>query len=145
MRKKGNQTGGAPATTQVVYIMGGTGAVQRTIAAAEAPKKGKKVTAKIPQKPVETPVAEPAPAAEVPIAEMSLADKLAQPISVLDLDLRVYNKLAFRGYQTIGMLTERAAGDLYVRHTFSERSIAEVRAKLAAIGLTLKGETLPEA
>jgi DNA-directed RNA polymerase subunit alpha len=64
------------------------------------------------------------------------------PIEELELGVRSYNCLKRVGIETIGDLTSKSEPELVAIPNFGRKSIEEVRAALAAHGLTLKGEEL---
>jgi len=66
------------------------------------------------------------------------------PIEELELGVRSYNCLKRVGIETIGDLTSKSEGELAAIPNFGRKSIEEVRETLAAHGLTLKGEELPQ-
>ena len=63
---------------------------------------------------------------------------LAQPIEDLDLTVRSYNCLKREGVTTVGELTEQSEDDLLEIRNFGQKSIDEVKAKLAELGLGLR-------
>ena len=63
---------------------------------------------------------------------------LAQPIEDLDLTVRSYNCLKREGVTTVGELTEQSEEDLLEIRNFGQKSIDEVKAKLAELGLGLR-------
>src|SRR6476646_2930836 len=66
------------------------------------------------------------------------------PIEELELGVRSYNCLKRVGIETIGDLTSKSENELAAIPNFGSKSIEEVRETLAAHGLTLKGEDLPQ-
>jgi DNA-directed RNA polymerase subunit alpha len=66
------------------------------------------------------------------------------PIEELELGVRSYNCLKRVGIETIGDLTSKSEAELAAIPNFGRKSIEEVRETLAAHGLTLKGEELPD-
>ena len=66
------------------------------------------------------------------------------PIEELELGVRSYNCLKRVGIETIGDLTSKTESELAAIPNFGRKSIDEVRETLAAHGLTLKGEELPQ-
>jgi DNA-directed RNA polymerase subunit alpha len=60
------------------------------------------------------------------------------PIEQLDLTVRSYNCLKREGIHTVGELVGRSEADLLDIRNFGQKSIDEVRAKLALMGLNLK-------
>jgi DNA-directed RNA polymerase subunit alpha len=66
------------------------------------------------------------------------------PIEELELGVRSYNCLKRVGIETIGDLTSKSENELAAIPNFGRKSIEEVRETLAAHGLTLKGEDLPQ-
>ena len=63
---------------------------------------------------------------------------MAQPIEDLDLTVRSYNCLKREGVTTVGELTEQSEEDLLEIRNFGQKSIDEVKAKLAELGLGLR-------
>jgi DNA-directed RNA polymerase subunit alpha len=77
--------------------------------------------------------------------EPSLAHGMENfPIEELELGVRSYNCLKRVGIETIGDLTSKSENELAAIPNFGRKSIEEVRETLAAHGLTLKGEDLPQ-
>jgi DNA-directed RNA polymerase subunit alpha len=62
------------------------------------------------------------------------------PIEDLDLSLRSYNCLKREGINTIGQLTELGEWNLLDIRNFGQRSVEEVKRKLAELGLCLQAE-----
>jgi DNA-directed RNA polymerase subunit alpha len=71
-------------------------------------------------------------------ADAALAADLAQPIEDLDLTVRSYNCLKREGIHTVGELIGRSEADLLDIRNFGQKSIEEVKVKLAGLGLALK-------
>ncbi len=67
-----------------------------------------------------------------------VAEQLTMPIEQLDLTVRSYNCLKREGIHTVGELVGRSEADLLDIRNFGQKSIDEVRAKLALMGLNLK-------
>jgi DNA-directed RNA polymerase subunit alpha len=63
---------------------------------------------------------------------------LALPIEDLDLTVRSYNCLKREGIHSVGELVSRSEADLLDIRNFGAKSIEEVKAKLASMGLALK-------
>ena len=63
---------------------------------------------------------------------------LLTPIEDLDLSVRSYNCLKREGVTTVGQLIERTEEDLLDIRNFGQKSIEEVKQKLAELGLGLK-------
>ena len=63
---------------------------------------------------------------------------LAQPIEDLDLTVRSYNCLKREGVTNVGELTQQSEDDLLEIRNFGQKSIDEVKAKLAELGLSLR-------
>ena len=74
----------------------------------------------------------PSPAEADHIASFSL------PIEDLDLTVRSYNCLKREGVHTVGELVARTESDLLDIRNFGQKSIDEVKVKLASMGLSLK-------
>ncbi|MCL1840287.1 MAG: DNA-directed RNA polymerase subunit alpha [Propionibacteriaceae bacterium] len=74
-----------------------------------------------------------------PIDEQLAAD-LALPIEKLSLTVRSYNCLKREGIHTIGELVSRSEQDLLDIRNFGSKSIDEVKAKLAELGMGLKDD-----
>ena len=70
--------------------------------------------------------------------DAALAADLALPIEDLDLTVRSYNCLKREGIHTVGELVARSEADLLDIRNFGAKSIDEVKAKLAGMGLALK-------
>jgi DNA-directed RNA polymerase subunit alpha len=62
---------------------------------------------------------------------------LAQSVDILDLPIRPANCLRKMGVKTIGQLTQTPEGDLLKIRNFGEKSLQEIKEKLAPLGLTL--------
>jgi DNA-directed RNA polymerase subunit alpha len=71
-------------------------------------------------------------------ADAALAADLALPIEEMDLTVRSYNCLKREGIHTIGELVGRSEADLLDIRNFGQKSIDEVKMKLAGMGLGLK-------
>jgi len=67
-----------------------------------------------------------------------LAADLALPVEDLSLTVRSYNCLKREGIHTVGELISRSEQDLLDIRNFGAKSIDEVKAKLAEMGLALK-------
>ncbi|MGA4508919.1 DNA-directed RNA polymerase subunit alpha [Propionibacteriaceae bacterium G1746] len=67
-----------------------------------------------------------------------LAQDLAMPVEDLNLTVRSYNCLKREGIHTVGELLGRSEQDLLDIRNFGTKSIDEVKAKLAEMGLALK-------
>jgi DNA-directed RNA polymerase subunit alpha len=63
---------------------------------------------------------------------------LALPIEELDLTVRSYNCLKREGIHSVGELVSRSEADLMDIRNFGQKSIDEVKGKLAGLGLQLK-------
>ncbi|EPH07095.1 DNA-directed RNA polymerase subunit alpha [Propionibacterium sp. oral taxon 192 str. F0372] len=72
-----------------------------------------------------------------PVDEQLAAD-LALPVEDLNLTVRSYNCLKREGIHTVGELVSRSEQDLLDIRNFGSKSIDEVKAKLAELGLALK-------
>ncbi|MHB2022945.1 MAG: DNA-directed RNA polymerase subunit alpha [Mycobacteriales bacterium] len=70
--------------------------------------------------------------------DAALAADLALPIEELDLTVRSYNCLKREGIHSVGELVSRSEADLLDIRNFGAKSIDEVKAKLAGMGLALK-------
>jgi DNA-directed RNA polymerase subunit alpha len=70
--------------------------------------------------------------------DAQLAADLALPIEDLQLTVRSYNCLKREGIHTVGELIARSEADLLDIRNFGQKSIDEVKAKLAGMGLSLK-------
>ncbi|GAA2010814.1 DNA-directed RNA polymerase subunit alpha [Brevibacterium samyangense] len=70
--------------------------------------------------------------------DAALAADLALAIEDLDLTVRSYNCLKREGIHTVGELVARSEADLMDIRNFGSKSIDEVKAKLAELGLGLK-------
>ncbi len=76
-----------------------------------------------------------------PADEMA-AEQLSTPIESLDLTVRSFNCLKREGIHTVGELISRSEADLMDIRNFGSKSIDEVKAKLASLGLALKDSPL---
>ena len=72
------------------------------------------------------------------VQDAALAADLALPIEDLDLTVRSYNCLKREGIHTVGELLSRSEDDLLDIRNFGSKSIDEVKAKIASMGLQLK-------
>jgi DNA-directed RNA polymerase subunit alpha len=72
------------------------------------------------------------------VGEDEASGVMAQPIEDLDLTVRSYNCLKREGVTTVGELTEQSEDDLLEIRNFGQKSIDEVKAKLAELGLGLR-------
>jgi DNA-directed RNA polymerase subunit alpha len=70
--------------------------------------------------------------------DAQLAQDLAMPIEDLTLTVRSYNCLKREGIHAVGELIGRSEADLLDIRNFGQKSIDEVKAKLAELGLALK-------
>jgi len=70
--------------------------------------------------------------------DAALAADLALPIEDLELTVRSYNCLKREGIHSVGELVSRSEADLLDIRNFGAKSIDEVKAKLATMGLALK-------
>ena len=70
--------------------------------------------------------------------DAQLAADLALPIEELDLTVRSYSCLKREGIDTVGELIGRTEADLLDIRNFGQKSIDEVKMKLAGMGLGLK-------
>ncbi len=68
----------------------------------------------------------------------SLEEDFNMPIEDLSLTQRSYNCLKREGIHTVGELTARSETDLMDIRNFGQKSITEVKEKLAELGFTLK-------
>jgi len=71
---------------------------------------------------------------------MQTASPETLPIGELGLGTRASKMVLAFGIQTAGDLAKRSSKDLLEARNFGETSLREVREKLAAIGLKLRGE-----
>jgi len=74
--------------------------------------------------------------------DVELAQDLALPIEDLQLTIRSYNCLKREGIHTVGELVARSEADLLDIRNFGQKSIVEVKERLAALGLALKDSPL---
>lgn len=65
---------------------------------------------------------------------------LGKPVSDLNLSVRARKCMNRLGINTLGELVQRTADELLEAKNFGMTSLAEVREKLAALGLTLRGD-----
>jgi DNA-directed RNA polymerase subunit alpha len=70
--------------------------------------------------------------------DMAQASTMALPIEEMDLSVRSYNCLKREGIGTVGDLIQRTEQDLLDIRNFGQKSIDEVKAKLAEMGLGLR-------
>jgi DNA-directed RNA polymerase subunit alpha len=70
--------------------------------------------------------------------DAALTADLALPIEELELTVRSYNCLKREGIHSVGELVARSEADLLDIRNFGAKSIDEVKAKLAGMGLALK-------
>ena len=70
-------------------------------------------------------------------ATRRFAEKLAMPISALDLSIRASNSLEAEGIQTVGELISRTEEELVKLKNFGRTSLKEVEKKLEALGLSI--------
>jgi DNA-directed RNA polymerase subunit alpha len=66
-----------------------------------------------------------------------VSPNLTMPIEDMDLSVRSYNCLKREGVSTVGELVQKSEQDLLDIRNFGQKSIDEVRAKLAEMGLSL--------
>ncbi len=71
-------------------------------------------------------------------ADTFVAEQLNMPIEQLDLTVRSYNCLKREAIHSVGELLTRSEADLLDIRNFGQKSIDEVKAKLASLGLSLK-------
>jgi len=93
----------------------------------------------------EAPVPEPVtlPEPEQPSSQdLKLKERLALPISDLDLSVRASNCLESENIKTIGDLVRLSEADLLAMKNFGKTSMREVEQKLAHIGLSLEMDPL---
>jgi DNA-directed RNA polymerase subunit alpha len=74
--------------------------------------------------------------------EPNVADEavLGKPVSELSLSVRPRLCLQRLGIRTLGELVQRTASELLGAPNFGAPSLAEVREKLAQLGLALRGD-----
>lgn len=75
--------------------------------------------------------------------DAELAADLAMTIEDLDLQSRSYNALKREGIHTVGELVARSEADLLDIRNFGAKSIEEIKAKLAELGMVLKDSPMP--
>jgi DNA-directed RNA polymerase subunit alpha len=73
-----------------------------------------------------------------PPTDAAPAADIALPIEELELTVRSYNCLKREGVHSVGELISRSEADLLDIRNFGAKSIDEVKAKLAGMGLALK-------
>ncbi len=78
----------------------------------------------------------------LPPVDATMQADLALPVEDLNLTVRSYNCLKREGIHTVGELVSRSRQDLLDIRNFGEKSIDEVQAKLAEMGLSLKDANL---
>lgn len=72
------------------------------------------------------------------LVDEQMAADLALPVEELNLTVRSYNCLKREGIDTVGALIVRSEQDLLDVRNFGQKSIDEVKGKLAELGLSLK-------
>jgi DNA-directed RNA polymerase subunit alpha len=72
-----------------------------------------------------------------PAAAAPSSPNLLLPIEDMDLSVRSYNCLKREGVATVGELVQKTEQDLLDIRNFGQKSIEEVKQKLAEMGLTL--------
>ncbi|MEM8884122.1 MAG: DNA-directed RNA polymerase subunit alpha C-terminal domain-containing protein [Planctomycetota bacterium] len=77
-------------------------------------------------------------AAAMPAVEGEGAAKLGTPIADLDLSVRSSKCMSLLSVQTVGELLNYSESDLLKTKNFGQTSLAELRTKLAALGLALR-------
>jgi DNA-directed RNA polymerase subunit alpha len=70
--------------------------------------------------------------------DMARASDMALPIEEMDFSVRSYNCLKREGVATVGDLVQRTEQDLLDIRNFGQKSIDEVKQKLAEMGLSLR-------
>jgi DNA-directed RNA polymerase subunit alpha len=75
-----------------------------------------------------------------PAADEALTGDLALTVEELNLSVRSYNCLKREGIDTVGELVKRSEAELMDIRNFGQKSIDEVKAKLAEFGLSLREE-----
>ncbi len=70
--------------------------------------------------------------------EQVISDELSMSINDLDLSVRSYNCLMREGITTVAQLVALSEGQLMNIRNFGQKSVDEVREKLASLGLSLK-------
>jgi DNA-directed RNA polymerase subunit alpha len=73
---------------------------------------------------------------EVATIDNELAEKLSQPVSVLDPSVRAANCLSAEGIKTLGDLVGRCEPEMLQVRNFGKTSLKEIKLKLAEIGLS---------
>lgn len=73
-----------------------------------------------------------------PESDATLEEEYNLPIEELNLTQRSYNCLKREGIHTVGELTARSEADLMDIRNFGQKSITEVKERLAEFGLSLK-------
>lgn len=74
------------------------------------------------------------------LEDMTLEEKRATSVDYLELSHRASNCLANAGITTIGELIDKSMEDMLHYRNFGRKSLSEIRAQLAKIGLHLRGE-----
>jgi DNA-directed RNA polymerase subunit alpha len=72
--------------------------------------------------------------------DAALLEKLSTPVETLELSTRCRKCMEKLGVTTVGELAQLSEEDLLAVPNFGSTSLNEVKAKLAALGLSLKGE-----
>lgn len=76
-------------------------------------------------------------------SDATLAADLAMPIEDLGLASRAMNCLTREGIRTVGELVARSQADLLDIRNFGQKSIDEIKDKLAELGMSLKDSPMP--
>lgn len=75
-------------------------------------------------------------------ADQFVSEQMGMPIEELELSVRSYNCLKREGIHTVGELITRSEADLLDIRNFGQKSIDEVKEKLAGMSLSLKDNPL---
>ena len=75
--------------------------------------------------------------------DAALAEDLAMSVEDLDLTSRALNCLTREGINTVGDLVARSQADLLDIRNFGQKSIDEIKEKLAGMGMSLKDTPMP--
>jgi len=93
----------------------------------------------------EIPVTDAAAHSESTSSITPVDPQMAMPVQELALSVRANNCLESERIFTVGDLVARSTDDLLSLRNFGKTTLTEIRAKLAEIGLTLRGDTMPTA
>lgn len=93
----------------------------------------------------EIPVSDAAPAPEAGTTLSSVDPLMGKPVQELALSVRANNCLESERIFSVGDLVSRSTDDLLALRNFGKTTLTEIRIKLAELGLTLRGDSMPTA